>query len=39
MKAWLPTGENPADLLTKVLYGSKWRHIGENVLHDIYNDH
>ena len=36
---WVPTGENPADLLTKVLYGSKRRHIVGNVLHDKYDDH
>ena len=39
MTAWVPTGKNPADLLTKVLYGSKWRHIVGNVMHDIYDEH
>ena len=34
---WVPTGENPSDLLTKILYASKQRHIVGNVLHDIYN--
>ena len=27
MTTWVPTGENPTDLLTKVLYGSRRRHI------------
>ena len=39
MTVWGPTGENPADLLTKVLYGSKRRHLVGNVLHDKYDDH
>ena len=25
MTTWVPKGENPANYLTKVLYGSKWR--------------
>ena len=24
LTAWVPTGENTADFLTEVLYGSKW---------------
>ena len=39
MTAWAPTGENPAYLLTKTLYGSKRRHIVSNILHDIYDEH
>ena len=37
--AWVPTVENPDDLLTKFLYRSKRRHILGNVLCDIYYDH
>ena len=37
--AWVPTYENPSVLLTKVLYGSKGRHIVGNVLRDICNEH
>ena len=39
MTAWAPTGENPAYLLTKTLYGSKRRHIVGNVMRDIYDEH
>ena len=35
MMAWVHTGKNPADLLTKVLYGSKRSHIVGNLLLDI----
>ena len=39
MTAWVPSGENTADFLTKVLYRSKRRHIVENVMRNIYNEH
>ena len=39
MTAWVPTGENTADSFTKVLYGSKQRHIVGNVMRDIYDEH
>ncbi len=30
--------ENPADLLTKVICGGKWRYIVNNILHNLYDD-
>ena len=39
MTAWVPTGENPAGLLTEVFYGSKRRHIVGGLMCDIYNEH
>ena len=35
----IPTGENCAYLLTKVLYRIKWRYHVINLLYDIYDDH
>ena len=35
----IPSKENVADLITKVLYGHKTRYLVSNILHDIYNDH
>ena len=35
----IPSKENIADLLTKVLYGEKRRYLVSNILHDILNDH
>ena len=35
----IPTGENHADLLTKVLYGRKRRYHVSNLLYNIYDDH
>ena len=37
LTAWVPKGENPSYLLTKVLYRSKRRYIVGNVLPGIYN--
>ncbi len=33
----IPTQQNPADLLTKVLYGNKWQMHVRNILYDIYD--
>ena len=35
----IPTLQNPADLLTKVLYGAKRQTHVRNILYDIYDDH
>ena len=35
----IPSKENTADLLTKVLYGLKRRYLVSNILYDIHNDH
>ena len=35
----IPTLQNPADLLTKVLYGAKRQSHVRNILYDIYDDH
>ncbi len=35
----IPTLQNPADLLTKVLYSAKRQSHVRNILYDIYNDH
>ena len=35
----IPTLQNPADLLTKVLYGIKWQTHVWNILYDIYDDY
>ena len=35
----IPSKENAADLLTKVLYGVKRRYLISNILYDIHNDH
>ena len=37
LTAWVTTGENPTDLFTKVLYGSKQKYIVGNLLQDIYD--
>ena len=34
----IPTHQNYADLLTKVLYGQKRRNCVEGVMYDIYDD-
>ena len=39
LTAWVPTGENPFDLSTEVLYGSKRRHVVGSLLHYIYDEH
>ena len=39
MTAFVPTGENPANLLTTFLNGSKRRHIVGVFLRDIYDEH
>ena len=43
MGQWLtthfPTGDNRADLLTKVIYGRKRRYHMRNLLYNIYDDH
>ena len=36
---YIPSKENVADLLTKVLYGEKRRYLVSNILYDIHNDH
>ena len=35
----VPTGDNCADLLTKVLYESKRKYHLSNLIYDIYDDH
>ena len=35
----IPSKENVADLLTKVLYGHKRRCLVSNILYDIYDNH
>ena len=35
----IPSKENIADLLTKVLYGHKRRYLVSNILYDIHDDH
>ena len=35
----IPSKENVADLMTKVLYGQKRRYLVSNILHDIYDNH
>ena len=35
----IPSKENIADLLTKVLYGQKRRYLVSNILYDIHNNH
>ena len=35
----IPTGDNCADLLMKVLYGRKRRYHVSNLLYNIYDDH
>ena len=35
----IPSKENIADLLTKVLYGEKRRYLVSNILYDIPDDH
>ena len=35
----VPSKENVADLLIKVLYGHKRRYLVSNILYDIYDDH
>ena len=35
----IPSKENIADLLTKVLYGHKRRYLVSNILYDINEDH
>ena len=35
----IPSKENIADLLTKVLYGQKRRYLVSNILYDIHDDH
>ena len=34
----IPTGENRAEFLTKLLYGSKRRYYVSNLIYDIYDD-
>ena len=36
---YIPSKENIADLLTKVLYGEKRRYLVSNILYDIHDDH
>ena len=38
LTAHIPTLENPADLLTKVLYGEKRQRHVRNILFDIYDN-
>ena len=35
----LPSKENIADLMTKVLYGQKRRYLVSNICYDIHDDH
>ena len=38
LMAHIPGAENPADLITKVLSGSKHHYLVWNLLHDIYDN-
>ncbi len=38
LTAHIPGAENPADLMTKVLSGSKRQYLVQNLLHDIYDN-
>ncbi len=38
LPAHIPDVENPADLMTKRLSGSKHQYIVQNILHDIYDN-
>ena len=35
----IPSKQNVADLMTKVLYGQKRKYLVSNILHDIHDDH
>ena len=36
---YIPSKENVADLMTKVLHGHKRRYLVSNILYDIHDDH
>ncbi len=38
LMAHTPGSENPADLMTKVLLGSKHRYLVQNLMHNIYDN-
>ncbi len=38
LTAHIPGAENPADLMTKVLSGSKHQYLVQNLLHNIYDN-
>ena len=38
LTAHIRSGNNPADLTTKVLYGGKRRHLAGELLYDLYDD-
>ncbi len=35
---YIPGAENPADLMTKVLSGSKCQYLRQNIFHDMYDN-
>ena len=35
----MPSNENVADFMTKVLYGQKRKYLVDNILYDVYDNH